>query len=33
MPTVEEFKKMEDLNEDLIQKNMMDAAKESKKLQ
>ena len=27
------IKKMEDLNEDLIQKNMMDAAKESKKLQ
>lgn len=33
MPTVEEFKKMEDLNEDLIQKNMLEAAKESKKLQ
>jgi hypothetical protein len=33
MPTVEEFKKMEDINEDLIQKNILEAAKESKKLQ
>jgi len=33
MPTIAEFKKMEDLNEDLIQKNMLEAAKESKKLQ
>ena len=33
MPTMEEFKKLEDLNEDLIQKNMLEAAKESKKLQ
>jgi hypothetical protein len=33
MPTLDEFKKMEDFNEDLIQKNMLQAAKESKKLQ
>jgi len=33
MPTREEFQKKEDLNEDLIQKNLLEAAKESKKLQ